>query len=218
MARKTTCISNVKQLASAVMMYVQDYDETFPACSFDDNDGDAHPVVPGDFNSHHERQWFMDDLLGPYIKNDGMYRCPTLGWEIIRTDTAVVKNKVKDTGSYFWACGHFVADMDTPFFAMLYFAVLVGAINDPNPDPNNYFPCGRPMAALSRPAQKIILGCDSYGVHEGYSDDYIEQHFLPPPFGLGDTVGGSVVAFGDGHAKYIKAMFWGILEQIVNRN
>ena len=29
-ARKTSCISNVNQLGKAWMMYVQDYDETFP--------------------------------------------------------------------------------------------------------------------------------------------------------------------------------------------
>lgn len=30
-ARKTTCLSNLKQIGSATMMYVQDYDERFPA-------------------------------------------------------------------------------------------------------------------------------------------------------------------------------------------
>src|SRR5437879_2648731 len=29
-ARQTSCLSNAKQMGLAVMMYVQDYDETFP--------------------------------------------------------------------------------------------------------------------------------------------------------------------------------------------
>jgi prepilin-type N-terminal cleavage/methylation domain-containing protein len=29
-ARKTACLSNMKQMATATMMYVQDWDETFP--------------------------------------------------------------------------------------------------------------------------------------------------------------------------------------------
>src|SRR3712207_5058312 len=31
-ARQTSCLSNLKQLGTAAMMYVQDYDETFPTC------------------------------------------------------------------------------------------------------------------------------------------------------------------------------------------
>src|SRR3954470_6189627 len=31
-ARKTTCLSNTKQLGLGVMMYIQDYDEQFPTC------------------------------------------------------------------------------------------------------------------------------------------------------------------------------------------
>lgn len=29
-ARQTTCVSNLKQIGTAFMMYVQDYDETYP--------------------------------------------------------------------------------------------------------------------------------------------------------------------------------------------
>ena len=31
-ARKATCLSNLKQIALAAIMYAQDYDEVFPAC------------------------------------------------------------------------------------------------------------------------------------------------------------------------------------------
>src|ERR1700674_4483721 len=33
-ARMTACVSNMRQLGSALMMYVQDYDETFPYIRF----------------------------------------------------------------------------------------------------------------------------------------------------------------------------------------
>ncbi len=32
-ARRTTCLSNLKQIGLATLQYAQDYDETFPACS-----------------------------------------------------------------------------------------------------------------------------------------------------------------------------------------
>src|SRR5579863_5614212 len=53
-ARKATCISNNKQVVLGVLMYVQDYDETFPYCS---NNGDkSRPRV----------DWY--DAIEPYIK------------------------------------------------------------------------------------------------------------------------------------------------------
>src|SRR5207244_10132272 len=33
-ARMSACISNMRQIGSALMMYAQDYDETFPYCRF----------------------------------------------------------------------------------------------------------------------------------------------------------------------------------------
>src|SRR5262249_45499642 len=35
-ARMTACVSNMRQLGSALMMYVQDYDETYPCIRFRD--------------------------------------------------------------------------------------------------------------------------------------------------------------------------------------
>src|SRR5262245_11941185 len=34
-ARQATCLSNLKQLSTAFMMYVQDYDETYPPTDYD---------------------------------------------------------------------------------------------------------------------------------------------------------------------------------------
>jgi prepilin-type N-terminal cleavage/methylation domain-containing protein len=38
-ARQTSCLSNAKQLGTATMMYVQDYDETYPKAEFVDQNG-----------------------------------------------------------------------------------------------------------------------------------------------------------------------------------
>src|SRR5436189_5139068 len=54
--RQAVCLSNEKQIAAAVLMYMQDYDETFPfvldvAANFTDaaniGDNNKRPVVPG---------------------------------------------------------------------------------------------------------------------------------------------------------------------------
>jgi prepilin-type N-terminal cleavage/methylation domain-containing protein/prepilin-type processing-associated H-X9-DG protein len=60
-ARRSSCASNMKQLALAVMMYVQDYDDGLPAYS---HNGSA--------------TWNrIYTSLVPYVKNDQIYRCPS---------------------------------------------------------------------------------------------------------------------------------------------
>jgi prepilin-type N-terminal cleavage/methylation domain-containing protein/prepilin-type processing-associated H-X9-DG protein len=70
-ARAATCISNGKQVGLALMMYAQDYDETLPI----HNDANYFMrvqvgtyVVPPNFAR----------LIGPYLKNVGVYRCPSM--------------------------------------------------------------------------------------------------------------------------------------------
>ena len=62
-ARATSCRSNLKQIGTAMMMYVQDYDETFgrTCCGAGTNTGTR------DFTEYTE----------PYIKNLGVLKCPS---------------------------------------------------------------------------------------------------------------------------------------------
>jgi prepilin-type N-terminal cleavage/methylation domain-containing protein/prepilin-type processing-associated H-X9-DG protein len=56
-ARQTSCLSNTKQMALSILMYVQDYDETFPM------------GIPNDWNN----AWPV--AVQPYCKNLQMFRC-----------------------------------------------------------------------------------------------------------------------------------------------
>lgn len=60
-ARKTQCLSNTKQVGTAVMMYVQDYDETFAPNKY---------LYGTTLYSYY-------DLHVPYMKNDGVFMCPS---------------------------------------------------------------------------------------------------------------------------------------------
>src|SRR5690348_8324158 len=65
-ARQATCLSNQKQIALALSMYAQDFDETYPF------------VVALDANTSQAIEW--DDLLTPYIKTgtvSGVLSCPS---------------------------------------------------------------------------------------------------------------------------------------------
>lgn len=58
--RKVTCASNMRQLTAAFLMYADDYDEAFP-------------------NLNYEHLWgqYWDQLVYPYVKNNGVYQCPS---------------------------------------------------------------------------------------------------------------------------------------------
>lgn len=60
-ARQTSCLSNEKQLALAVLAYTQDYDETYPA-GFDTSNWFG-------------MNWILASL--PYVKSTGVYICPS---------------------------------------------------------------------------------------------------------------------------------------------
>ena len=68
-ARKTACLSNGKQIGTALMMYLQDWDETFPFW--------VVPCRPGGFQQ--SGGLFPTEQLQPYMKNWDVWRCPSAG-------------------------------------------------------------------------------------------------------------------------------------------
>jgi prepilin-type N-terminal cleavage/methylation domain-containing protein/prepilin-type processing-associated H-X9-DG protein len=77
-ARAASCLSNLKQMGTAWMMYLQDYDERMPA---------AGPPGTADatYNAHFcptmkDRSGYsgwIGNVLLPYSKNAGIYSCPS---------------------------------------------------------------------------------------------------------------------------------------------
>ena len=81
-ARQTMCLSNSKQIGTGVMMYVQDYDETYPLSQY---------FTGGNTGAGDQVSW--QAAIYPYIKNDrtgagpggtlqawgesGVFRCPS---------------------------------------------------------------------------------------------------------------------------------------------
>src|SRR5438034_1356189 len=67
-ARQAVCLSNCKQIGMAVMMYADDYEESFP------------------LYAHYPRQdqfWF--EVIQPYAKNESIFTCPSVR---VRVDKA----------------------------------------------------------------------------------------------------------------------------------
>ena len=129
-ARKATCISNVKQIVLACIMYAQDYDEVLPAVNADENDGCAHAVNPADTNLGGDpleakyastldarHMWQLADVTLPYVKSIDIFNCPTLtrrdaGYKIAMitmpdTDPFIPgARKTTQSGSYVYMCLH----------------------------------------------------------------------------------------------------------------
>ncbi len=65
-ARQTQCVSNTKQLGTALGMYRQDYDETWPMAYYYNNNTNG----AGGYT-----QW--SGMIQPYAKNFGLFVCPS---------------------------------------------------------------------------------------------------------------------------------------------
>ncbi len=79
MARKTSCLSNVRQLATGEMMYVQDYDEMFPFNDWFDLQHCNPTNYPGTTCTSPftgGRRTYADSIF-PYVKNYQIFRCPS---------------------------------------------------------------------------------------------------------------------------------------------
>jgi len=83
-ARQSTCLSNMKQIGLALMMYTDDYDETYPNAN-----GGGSGISPSDASMR-----AYTCLLEPYVKNTSLFVCPT-------AKGAAALKRVKYATSYF---------------------------------------------------------------------------------------------------------------------
>ena len=218
-ARKATCISNNKQIALGVLMYVQDYDEKFPYCS---NNGDkSEPRV----------DWY--DAIEPYIKVGAQqYATPPAGG-------------FENSQPVFWICPDFqnrsipMAPGDpspwvlapTEYSPSRSYAAnnyLMPYFSRSAPYPYNTFPAlsypgsVHSLSEISAPAQ-VVLVAHSLSSSAVGGDDWFSgcsttgaDSDMPPNPGpaRGNPAlycaaryrhnGGSVYALADGHAKWFK--------------
>jgi len=141
-ARRANCISNLRQIALASLMYAQDCDEQLYAAAQGGGGGSgaAHPINdtartacgpqagclsgPAEDFCWEAEQWQMFDMIGPYVRNDGLAVCPTRKEPISRGTVMGIANKVgggpdssddgynDDVGSYGYFCGHTTSPQD----------------------------------------------------------------------------------------------------------
>src|SRR5215212_3495027 len=76
-ARQTACLSNMKQIGSGMMMYLQDYDERLPAADWG-NAFKGPPFTVFAFqNGAGAGPPTWADVFQPYVKNLNFMKCPS---------------------------------------------------------------------------------------------------------------------------------------------
>src|SRR5205809_1822128 len=65
-ARMSACASNMKQIGTALMMYTQDYDETFPCIRFHEWSAEKGKFC-----------YVWKNALRPYLKSLDVFGCPS---------------------------------------------------------------------------------------------------------------------------------------------
>jgi len=95
-ARQTSCLSNMRQIGTAALMYAQDYDETTPRNWYGDLGMEATNAV----GSVPERYKWMD-AIQPYVKNTQIFTCPSAAHLIYVPRTALKPgDETRKYGSY----------------------------------------------------------------------------------------------------------------------
>jgi prepilin-type N-terminal cleavage/methylation domain-containing protein len=185
-ARKTTCASNMKQIATATLMYAQDYDELFPGSSQDtrltQKSGPKGAVV----------NWGFDVTCAPINKPpaDGTAACPygalntggrrrgyTATWQ--GGGLAMIRPYTKTDGIFF-----------CPNQARIDAVQSAGFENSYNLD----FQWLGPMARVTYPSQKIML-IETYTTHDS---DNFRRYCCDGPAAW------DIMAMVDGHVKLMR--------------
>ncbi len=75
-ARRTSCLSNLKQIGLGMMQYTQDYDEMYPRALQTD------PSTPPDgIRWISGNYWSWHQMIQPYLKSYQIFRCPSSSYD-----------------------------------------------------------------------------------------------------------------------------------------
>ena len=193
-ARRTSCLSNMKQIGLGLMQYTQDYDERYPRAwgglgadgrTGDPNDIETDTSKPGGVfkinaaaggAADHYRTWM--DYIYPYVKSTQLFRCPSY-------------TSTYDYPHY----GYSVAFSNFNYYGEV-FGGPTGVRNVPIS-----------MAVVKRPAEVIAIaeytGGYNYTTHPGNMYDYASRPSSNANYNLVTPhMNGGTAVYADGHAKW----------------
>ena len=185
-SRQATCLSNEKQIAAGVLMYMSDYDERFPfvlclsgnaAGTANTGDNGRHPLVPG--VTGQEPQFQLVNVIAQYVRNESVWYCPSVGPD----------------GSWGWKNGVTMRTQGTSYGYTW--------VSWPFPYPG--FPASWPsiLTFMGEKSDAILRDASRWPMITDEPDGSgFTGNIADPPTSAAPHFGGLNVAYGDGHARY----------------
>lgn len=142
-ARQATCLSNLRQMGGAVLMYVQDYDETFP-----------NGINRGRFGIIWAGAGWAGQTL-PYYKSSSLVHCPSdpygspLGGDDVVVSYGININVIQynDQSGY-----HGVTGISPPPYGS-----TADSVSTPDQADNTAPPSGHNLSSFTAPAHSVLL-------------------------------------------------------------
>ena len=185
-ARQTACLSNLKQLTLAFLMYAQDWDETFPPAWYC-SDGWTH-LFSWDFYFDWS-SWppkVGDGLITPYTKSGQIHQCPSF----------------KGVETWGW-----------PYTGYAYNTSYIGATPEDYAMGGCKRPTPASLAEIKNPVETVLLAYSAFCYNNRPAGN---NYLRAPSDGIYSWIGPNVhfrhngtanVAFCDGHVKAITRKF-----------
>lgn len=194
-ARKTACLSNMRQIGTAISMYTQDYDEKWPFLCYYDVMQAAHVWNPGAY------PWVI--TTNPYMKNWQIGVCPSDSSHGLLTKVGSVSGAGNDFDPYFiWRFG------SAPTTAAD--AARLWPWSYASNQSLGWYNSGGSIASVKAPSQVFLVTEFGQGAH-AYSTWYTDLGYgtstseSPDRWEAGRRhQGGRTFVFCDGHAKYVR--------------
>ena len=191
-ARKVTCLSNMKQIGLGLMMYIQDYDETYAPAQWHSEYGGSCSVTFFGFGR-------IGGLLQPYTKNKQIFICQEDTWVSNNTGISMGYN-----GSP-WGPGQSYGEQVGPDGVRQVPLSRLGTVQYEFTNPDNGAVCtvtelvGTAQAELASPASNWAIGDLWPWIHE---PKYAGGNLGVPDAWTAAPPRASNVAYADGHAKF----------------
>jgi len=193
-ARRTSCLSNLKQIGLGALMYTQDYDEKFMLIS-----------VNGLSSSDDKNPFGWADALAPYLKSVQIFQCPSepTGGSISNSQFTYKPNDHRYTDYWYNLMVHrkSISSLDNPSLTVL--SGDGGAVKyDDDNTVNSYgysrYATGGGSGACGSSATSTYNNGFEY-------DDTAGEHARIVNDGYKRHLDGANFAFADGHSKWFKS-------------